>query len=294
MPLPEPSADALQASRALQSQIQQTILANNGWISFSRYMELALYTPGLGYYAGGAVKLGKEGDFTTAPEISPLFGATLARFAHQLLGDQPLHLLEFGAGTGKLAADLLERMPAVRRQLLVLSDFQPADWNSLSAGPAAALQQRLQNGSVPTQILLLAGTAPRPEVRPDNITVESLQLPQQPVGVGQDFSVQARLKSYSSRDLETVAVSLTLDGQPVSTVQTTLKSGGTAEVLFRCRSEVAGSHVLTVSAAVDDLLAADNQRSAAIDLLDLVKVLDRKSTRLNSSHEWISRMPSSA
>ena len=63
MPLPEPSADALQASRALQSQIQQTILANNGWISFSRYMELALYTPGLGYYAGGAVKLGKEGDF---------------------------------------------------------------------------------------------------------------------------------------------------------------------------------------------------------------------------------------
>ncbi len=152
MPLPEPSADALQASRALQSQIQQTILANNGWISFSRYMELALYTPGLGYYAGGAIKLGKEGDFTTAPEISPLFGATLARFAHQLLGDQPLHLLEFGAGTGKLAADLLAAAAAAgvavasyqiielsaelrQRQQQALASFPNVSW--LDAPPPA-------------------------------------------------------------------------------------------------------------------------------------------------------------
>ncbi len=230
----------------------------------------------------------------TGGRPTPLFETPLTDLAtvtRRLRQQQP----GFGAsdlpGSLDMAADLLERMPAVRRQLLVLSDFQPADWNSLSAGPAAALQQRLQNGSLPTQILLLAGTPPRPEVRPDNITVESLQLPQQPVAVGQDFSVQARLKSYSSRDLETVAVSLTLDGQPVSTVQTTLKSGGTAEVLFRCRSEDAGSHVLTVSAAVDDLLAADNQRSAAIDLLDLVKVLlvdgDPVSQPLQSETDYL-------
>ncbi len=107
MSLPHPSADALQASRDLQHHIQHIILANDGWISFSHYMALALYTPDLGYYAGGAVKLGKDGDFTTAPEISPLFGATLARFAAELLGPAPLRLLEFGAGTGKLAHDLL-------------------------------------------------------------------------------------------------------------------------------------------------------------------------------------------
>jgi SAM-dependent MidA family methyltransferase len=107
MSLPEPPADALQASLALQSRIRQAILADNGWISFSRYMDLSLYTPGLGYYAGGAVKLGKDGDFTTAPEISSLFGATLARFAADLFGGAPLNLLEFGAGTGKLASDLL-------------------------------------------------------------------------------------------------------------------------------------------------------------------------------------------
>jgi SAM-dependent MidA family methyltransferase len=70
-------------------------------------MDLSLYTPGLGYYAGGAVKLGKDGDFTTAPEISALFGATLARFAADLFGSAPVNILEFGAGTGKLAGDLL-------------------------------------------------------------------------------------------------------------------------------------------------------------------------------------------
>ena len=107
MSLPEPSADALAASRALERLIREAIRANDDWIPFSRYMELALYARGLGYYAGGSAKLGKDGDFTTAPEITPLFGATLALFAAELLASKPLRLLEFGAGTGKLAADLL-------------------------------------------------------------------------------------------------------------------------------------------------------------------------------------------
>lgn len=126
MQLPDPSADALQVSRELQSRIRQIILANGGWIPFSHYMELALYTPGLGYYTGGAVKLGKDGDFTTAPEISSLFGATLAQFAGELLGGSPLSLLEFGAGTGKLALDLMSAasragVPVVSYQIVELS-----------------------------------------------------------------------------------------------------------------------------------------------------------------------------
>lgn len=194
-------------------------------------------------------------------------------------------------GSLTLAADLLEAMPAVRRQILVVSDYQRADWNTLSGGPAAALQQRLQNSEVPTQLLLLAGTPQDSATQPDNITVESLQLPQQPIGVGQEFSVQARLKSYSSRDLDAASVTLTLDGQPVTTVQTALKSAGTADVLFRCRSEVAGSHVLTVTVAADDLLPVDNQRSAAIDLLDTLKVLlidgDPGSQPLQSETDYL-------
>ena len=103
MPLPEPTADALAASRALHQLISEDIRAHDDWISFARYMEMVLYAKDLGYYAGGAAKLGKDGDFTTAPEITPLFGATLALFAAELLNGRPLRILEFGAGTGKLA-----------------------------------------------------------------------------------------------------------------------------------------------------------------------------------------------
>ncbi len=112
MPLPEPAADALAASRALHQLISEDIRAQNDWISFARYMALALYAKDLGYYAGGAAKLGKSGDFTTAPEITPLFGATLARFAQSLFPGQPLALLEFGAGTGRLAHDMLAALRA--------------------------------------------------------------------------------------------------------------------------------------------------------------------------------------
>lgn len=108
MQLPEPSADALSASLALESLIRDDIRAHQDWISFSRFMELALYAKGLGYYAGGAAKLGKGGDFTTAPEMSPLFGATLAEFAGSLDLRSPLQVLEFGAGSGKLADDFLD------------------------------------------------------------------------------------------------------------------------------------------------------------------------------------------
>ena len=108
MPLPEPSADALIASRALESLIRNDIRAHRDWISFARFMELALYAEGLGYYAGGSSKLGKDGDFTTAPEITPLFGATIGRFAVDCFGTEPLRILEFGAGTGRLALDVMQ------------------------------------------------------------------------------------------------------------------------------------------------------------------------------------------
>jgi len=113
--LPEPSADALAASHSLQQLVASDIVAAGGWISFERYMERVLYAPRLGYYSGGAAKLGKDGDFTTAPEISPLFGATLAHLATELIAGSHAvanQLLEFGAGTGKLAADILRELQA--------------------------------------------------------------------------------------------------------------------------------------------------------------------------------------
>lgn len=137
MQLPEPSADAVSASQALESLIREEIRAQNDWISFARFMELALYAKGLGYYAGGAAKLGKDGDFTTAPEMSPLFGATLASFAASLTLPSPLCILEFGAGSGKLAEDFLD---AASRMGLEIAQYQIVE---LSADLRERQRQRL-------------------------------------------------------------------------------------------------------------------------------------------------------
>lgn len=105
--LPEPSPEALGHSRQVAQHIADEIEAAGGWISFARYMELALYAPGLGYYAAGAAKLGRDGDFVTAPEITPLFGRALARQVMQILESAGGDVLELGAGSGRLAAHLL-------------------------------------------------------------------------------------------------------------------------------------------------------------------------------------------
>ena len=85
-------------------RLKDEIGRSGGWISFARYMELALYDPGLGYYTSGARKFGAGGDFVTAPELGPLFGRTLAR----QLQDLAMPVLEFGAGSGALAGTLLD------------------------------------------------------------------------------------------------------------------------------------------------------------------------------------------
>ncbi|MEQ1590091.1 MAG: SAM-dependent methyltransferase, partial [Gallionella sp.] len=83
---------------------------NGGWISFARYMELALYAPSLGYYTAGAHKFGEAGDFITAPELSPLFGRTVAKQVAEIMLHSAPHILELGAGSGKLAADMLAEL----------------------------------------------------------------------------------------------------------------------------------------------------------------------------------------
>jgi SAM-dependent MidA family methyltransferase len=109
MPLPEPTPDARAHSERVAERVRGEIAAS-GWISFARYMEIALYAPGLGYYSAGAKKLGRAGDFVTAPEISPLYGQTLARQVLQVLQGGYEEVLEVGAGSGALAATLLEEL----------------------------------------------------------------------------------------------------------------------------------------------------------------------------------------
>jgi SAM-dependent MidA family methyltransferase len=108
--LPTPSPEAALHSAKLCEFIRNDIAAQGGWISFARYMELALYAPGLGYYTAGAHKFGSAGDFITAPELSPLFGRTLARQVAEIMAHSAPYILELGAGSGKLAADMLAEL----------------------------------------------------------------------------------------------------------------------------------------------------------------------------------------
>jgi SAM-dependent MidA family methyltransferase len=108
--LPTPSPEAAQHSARLVEFIRRDIAAHGGCIPFARYMELAMYAPGLGYYTAGAHKFGAAGDFITAPELSPLFGRTLARQVVEIMAHSAPHILELGAGSGKLAADMLAEL----------------------------------------------------------------------------------------------------------------------------------------------------------------------------------------
>lgn len=121
--LPQPSAQAASHSEALVARIAAEIAASGGWIGFARYMEQALYAPGLGYYAAGATKLGEAGDFVTAPELSSLFSAALARQVAQILAATSGGALELGAGSGRMAADVvaeLDRLGEVPSAYLIL------------------------------------------------------------------------------------------------------------------------------------------------------------------------------
>ena len=122
-PMPIPDADALEHSQALSTLLCQEIARQGGWMSFAQFMERVLYAPGMGYYVAGARKFGAAGDFVTAPEMSALFGQALASQVSQVMALSQPHVLEVGAGSGRLAADLLlelERLGALPDEYAIL------------------------------------------------------------------------------------------------------------------------------------------------------------------------------
>lgn len=145
--LPAPDARARELSAQLAGRIRAAIAAAGGRLGFDAYMQQALYAPGLGYYVNGLRKFGAQGDFTTAPERSPLFARTLARQVAQVLTAVPDgEVLEFGPGSGALAAELLAELdllgcPPRRYLMLELS---------------AELQQR-QRAAIARRVPHLAG-----------------------------------------------------------------------------------------------------------------------------------------
>jgi SAM-dependent MidA family methyltransferase len=107
---------AAEHSRRMRDYLLDQISAAGGWLSFERFMDLALYAPGAGYYSGGAQKFGLGGDFTTAPEVSALFGACVAVQCEEILRRLTAgSILEIGAGSGRLAADVLARLDSLQK-----------------------------------------------------------------------------------------------------------------------------------------------------------------------------------
>jgi SAM-dependent MidA family methyltransferase len=146
--LPAVSPEEAAHSARLGERLREEIERAGGWISFARYMQLALYEPGLGYYSAGARKFGAAGDFITAPEVAPVFSRCLAAQCAEVLqtlggGD----LLEFGAGSGVMAARLLEeleRRDALPRRYFILdvsADLRQRQKETLAAAVPRLLER---------------------------------------------------------------------------------------------------------------------------------------------------------
>lgn len=145
--MPSVSAEEANHSTRLRARIAEQIAEARGWISFADYMQTVLYEPGLGYYSAGAIKLGEQGDFVTAPELSPFFAHACARTFDRCLrtladgeGEQGA-ILEFGPGSGKFATQALTAMqswqtPLQSYQLLEVSaDLRAIQQKQLAGAP---------------------------------------------------------------------------------------------------------------------------------------------------------------
>ena len=145
-PPPLPDADARAHSARVRAAVHEAIVQAGGFLTLERYLSLVLYAPGLGYYVAGARKFGRDGDFVTAPELTPLFGGALARqFEAVLAAIGAGDVVELGAGSGALAADVLnalaarDALPQAYRILEVSPDLRERQRETLHArAPALA------------------------------------------------------------------------------------------------------------------------------------------------------------
>jgi SAM-dependent MidA family methyltransferase len=148
-PLPPLRPDELRHGSAVLEAVRDAIATHGGWLPFDDYLRIVLYAPGLGYYSAGSIKIGRAGDFVTAPELSGLFGRCVARQCAQILQLTGGDVLELGAGTGALAASVLtalselEVLPLHYYVLEVSADLRARQEQRL-AGLPQALRARLR------------------------------------------------------------------------------------------------------------------------------------------------------
>lgn len=193
--LPEPSAEAHAHSERLLAHLRAEITAA-GSIPFSRFMELALYAPGLGYYSAGARKFGAEGDFITAPELGPSFARCIADAMAPTLADSGQHstFFELGGGSGAFA----------EAALLRLAEIDAVPWRYALLEPSADLRQRQRerlSQALPKALLARVEWLDGPPQQPwqgvlfANEVLDALPTPRFAVRSGEVFEEHVELNS---------------------------------------------------------------------------------------------------
>jgi SAM-dependent MidA family methyltransferase len=219
-PLPPPNSEAIAHSQRLVDLIQQDIKQAGGSIPFVEFMNSALYAPSLGYYSSSIRKFGAEGDFITAPEISPLFSQCLAKQCQQVLAsfDEGV-ILEFGAGSGIMAANILQALESMKqlpKQYLILelsADLQLRQRETLQAQVPHLLDRIQWLKSLPTEPI--QGVILANEVL-DAMPVQRFRLDEQGVsefyvGNNNDTSFVWETANSSDESLLTIVEALHLD-----------------------------------------------------------------------------------
>ncbi len=157
--LPPLSSTETEHSQTVAQMIRERLREAGGWLSFETFMDLALYAPGLGYYSAGGTKIGAGGDFTTAPEISNLFSVCVAHQCAEVLGRTGGAILELGAGTGRMAAAVLETLaslgalPEYYAILEVSADLRDRQRECIERLPAELRQRVVWFDALPMQPL---------------------------------------------------------------------------------------------------------------------------------------------
>ena len=179
----------------------------------------------------------------------------------------------YGAGDMQAAVDealsTLSEMTNARREMIVISDFQKADWDVFGSDTLKSIRHQAEAMAVTPHVSLMPVAVPAT----GNISIDSLDFPRRPFGVGQQMAVRAGLRNHGDSAVNAARVVLKIDGQETNVSQISLSPNGSTQTLFPCEFDAPGSHVIEVSVVADDPLPTDNRFAAAVTIWDRMNIL---------------------
>lgn len=186
------------------------------------------------------------------------------------------------------AISTLASMSHARRELIVISDFQSADWQSIQSTQGESLTQQFSSMQIPPNITFLQVGMPETE----NLSVDSIEFPQRAIGVGEQLNFRVNIKNHGKTPINHSKLVFHVDGRQKSISQFSIAAESSSQVLFTHQFETSGSHVVTAEALTDDSLQSDNRFSLAVTIWENIKVVlvdgDPKSEPLKSETDFLS------